>query len=187
MKASKPFGNCQISERSCPWPDAQLSSEACLPSSPRPWCPRRQSIKRGPHHLALAFGLLLLGTSPAPAQTAGSQVEMFLGPSIGKQWTAIFSNHPRTTGTAPALTSCGTSPTIVGTDSVGTVTTGTGTPTGCVITFAAAYAAAPYCVVAWRTNIASMIYAISTTAITLTQTATDSTVVDYMCVARSGG
>jgi hypothetical protein len=36
--------------------------------------------------------------------------------------------------TAPALTSCGTSPAIVGTDMAGTVTMGT-TPTGCVITF----------------------------------------------------
>src|SRR5947209_1683614 len=33
--------------------------------------------------------------------------------------------------TAPALTSCGTSPSIVGTDFAGTVTMGTGTPTGC--------------------------------------------------------
>lgn len=135
----------------------------------------------------LVPGQAMVGPHQARAQTAGSQVEMFLGPSIGKQWTAIFSNHPRTTGNAPALTSCGTSPTISGTDSAGTVTLGTGTPTACTITFNAAYAAAPACIVVWRTNIASMIYDVSATAITLTQTATDSTVVDYHCIARSGG
>jgi hypothetical protein len=54
---------------------------------------------------------------------------------------------PVGSGTAPALTSCGTSPAIVGTDVAGTVTMGTGTPTGCVITFNVAYIAAPHCIV----------------------------------------
>lgn len=87
--------------------------------------------------------------------------------------------------TAPALTSCGTSPTISGTDTAGTVTMGTGTPTGCVITFNAAYAAAPHCVVTWRaTPLTSQSYAVSTTAITLTQTATSSNIVDYLCMGN---
>ena len=86
------------------------------------------------------------------------------------------------TGTAPTLSSCGTSPSILGDDFAGTVTMGTGTPTGCVITFAASKVAAPHCNVTWRaTPLASQSYAISTTAITLTQTATSSNVVDYMC------
>jgi hypothetical protein len=85
--------------------------------------------------------------------------------------------------TAPALTSCGTSPAIVGTDLAGTVTMGTGTPTGCVITFNTAKSAAPHCVVTWiATPLASQSYATSTTAITLTQTATSSNVVKYICV-----
>lgn len=94
-------------------------------------------------------------------------------------------------GTAPALTSCGTSPTIVGTDVAGTVTMGTGTPTGCVITFNVAYAAAatpPHCLVTWiATPLASQSYATSNAAITLTQTATSSNVVKYFCVAQPGG
>lgn len=90
--------------------------------------------------------------------------------------------------TAPALTSCGTSPAIVGTDTAGTVTMGTGTPTGCVITFNVAYTAAPHCVVSWiATPLASQSYATSTAAITLTQTATSSNVVKYACVGQAGG
>lgn len=85
--------------------------------------------------------------------------------------------------TAPALTACGTSPAIVGTDLAGTVTMGTGSPTGCVITFGTAKSAAPHCVVTWiATPLASQSYATSTTAITLTQTATSSNVVKYVCI-----
>lgn len=82
---------------------------------------------------------------------------------------------------SPALTSCGTSPTISGSDSKGTVTMGTGTPAGCVITFAATYTTVPDCTVTWQTNIASMQYVVSATAITLTQTATSSNKVNYQC------
>lgn len=84
--------------------------------------------------------------------------------------------------TAPALTSCGTTPAIVGTDLAGTVTMGT-TATGCVITFAAAKSAAPHCVVTWiATPLASQSYTTSTTAITLTQTSTSNNVAKYICV-----
>lgn len=95
---------------------------------------------------------------------------------------------PQGSGTAPALTTCGTSPTITGTDVAGTVTMGTGSPTGCVITFNVRYVLAPHCVVTWiATPLASQSYATSATAITLTQTATSSNVVKYFCAAQPGG
>ena len=90
--------------------------------------------------------------------------------------------------TPPALTSCGTAPAISGTDVAGTVTMGTDTPAGCVITFNVAYATVPECTVTWQaTPLASQSYAVSATAITLTQTATDSNKANYSCVARAGG
>ncbi len=99
-----------------------------------------------------------------------------------------FTGHIAVSATPPVLTSCGTSPTVVGDDKAGTVTMGTSTPTGCVITFAAAYTSAPICVVTWRaTPLASQSYAVSTTAITLTQTATSSNKIDYICLAQNGG
>lgn len=62
------------------------------------------------------------------------------------------------------------------------------TATGCVITFNQAYVAAPICVVTWQaTPLASQSYAISNTAITLTQTSTSGNVIDYICRARAGG
>ena len=90
--------------------------------------------------------------------------------------------------TAPALTSCGTSPSISGTDVAGTVTMGTGLPTGCTIAFNTAYNAVPYCTVTWMaTPLATQSYTVSTSQIVLTQTATNSNAVVYHCTARSGG
>lgn len=90
--------------------------------------------------------------------------------------------------TAPALTSCGTgSPAIVGTDTAGTVTMGTAA-TGCIITFNVAYTGAPHCTVTWRaTPLVSQSYTVSNAAITLTQTSTSGDLVDYTCIAPSGG
>ena len=86
------------------------------------------------------------------------------------------------TGPVPVLTACGTSPAIVGTDLSGTVTMGTGSPTGCVITFAAAYPIAPHCVVGWSVApLAAMAWTTTTTALTTVQTATSSNVIHYVC------
>ena len=89
-------------------------------------------------------------------------------------------------GGTPALTVCGTTPAITGTDLGGTVTMGTGSPTGCVITFSQAYALAPHCVVTWiATPLASQSYVTSASAITLTQTGTSSNVVKFFCVGQN--
>ena len=86
-------------------------------------------------------------------------------------------------GTVPVLSACGTNPTIVGNNQFGTVTMGTGSPTGCVISFAAAqaYAAKPVCVVSWEANLAAMGYTNTKDALTLTQTGTSSNIVNYIC------
>jgi len=89
---------------------------------------------------------------------------------------------------APAVTSCGTSPSIAGTDTAGEITMGTGSPTACTITFNVAYVSSPFCTVTWQANpLLAQSYAVTTTAITLTQTATSSNKVNYHCTARAGG
>jgi len=99
-----------------------------------------------------------------------------------------FAGHVASGGSSPSLSSCGTSPAIIGDDKDGQVTMGTGSPTGCVITFASAYTAAPICTVSWlATPLASQSYAVSNTAITLTQTGTSSNKVAYHCSAQAGG
>jgi hypothetical protein len=91
----------------------------------------------------------------------------------------------------PVLSSCGTSPSIAtgSTGFAGRVTTGTGTPTGCVITFATAYTSTPACAVVSQTAPATTTpaYTVSTTAITIVQAAGDSRIYNYVCAALTGG
>lgn len=91
----------------------------------------------------------------------------------------------------PVLSACGTSPAIAtgSTDLSGRVTTGTGTPTGCVVTFASAFTATPSCAVVSQTAPATTTpaYTVSTTAITIVQAAGDSRIYNYICSAMQGG
>ncbi len=125
----------------------------------------------------------LLSTAVALLFTAGLSFAAF---NIGFDGKIISQGS----GTPPALTSCGTTPAIVGTDVAGTVTMGT-TATGCVITFNVPYAASatpPHCLVTWiATPLASQSYTTSNTAITLTQTSASNNVAKYFCVAQPGG
>jgi hypothetical protein len=84
---------------------------------------------------------------------------------------------------------CGTAPAIAGSDFAGRVTAGTGTPTSCVITFAAAFTGAPSCSVASETapSTTAPAYVVTTASITITQSANDSNIYDYICVAPNGG
>lgn len=153
--------------------------------------------------------LAVLFPAAAPAQTYIQQYST-VTPGHAVKWTAtgvvqdgglgftstvngVYSEtldtagHLRGTGVAPTLSSCGTSPSISGTDIAGTVTMGTGTPTACTITFSTAYASAPNCVVTWQSNLTTMQYVITAAHIALTQTATSSNIVNYRCDAQSGG
>lgn len=124
----------------------------------------------------IAVAALALVAVPV-AFAANSTIDGYLR-VVGKIWTGI---------TPPVLTSCGTTPAITGSDTAGIVTMGT-TATGCVITFAAAYVLAPYCVVSWiATPLASQSYVTSATAITLTQTSASNNKVQYICIAQDGG
>lgn len=60
--------------------------------------------------------------------------------------SAVFYGHMGFTGTTPGVSSCGTSPTIVGSDMRGTVTEGS-SATSCTITFNTSFATAPYCII----------------------------------------
>lgn len=95
-----------------------------------------------------------------------------------------------TTGTIPTIGTCGTSPAITtgSTQFAGKFTMGTSASNACVVTFAAAYTTAPFCVVQNATTGAgAFTMSVSTTAITIGGTAADSSVFFYTCIAPSGG
>lgn len=86
------------------------------------------------------------------------------------------------TGTDPSVSSCGTTPSITGSDIAGKVTFGTGTVTSCTVTFASAWASAPPCVITGDDSAVRYAATTSTTALTITTSASaPSDVVMYHC------
>lgn len=85
------------------------------------------------------------------------------------------------TGSAPAITACGSSPSIdaQANDISGTVTAGSGA-TGCVITFNAAYGSYNHCRVTFESSLTAASYSYTKTAITLAATALSGNI-DYEC------
>jgi len=107
----------------------------------------------------------------------------FNGGSLGAL-NAKISGHLAFSGSAPALSSCGTSPSINGTDAKGQVATGTGTVNSCTVTFSKAYTSNPVCV-ANGSNTAFSVAptSISTTAVTFGfSTSVPSTGFYYHCM-----
>lgn len=89
--------------------------------------------------------------------------------------------HISSRGFTPILSSCGTSPSVAGDDTAGTITTGTGSPTACTVTFAAAYPTAPVCTPTTNlTTSVPAVTAISATAFTVSLSAT-ATRIYYQC------
>lgn len=148
----------------------------------------------------LAFGAASVGI-PVPYVTSMSTtdaIQVIKGavPSAQSTYATglqlrnfILGNNSQFGATAPTLTSCGTgSPAVVGSNVAGTITVGT-SATGCVATFATAYALAPSCTVTSQTAPATTTpaYSVSASAITITQTSTSGNKYDYVCVAQPGG
>lgn len=96
---------------------------------------------------------------------------------------ATFQAHIGVSAAAPTLSACGTGPTLNSnaSDDHATVTEGT-TATGCTITFAAAYGAAPDCIVTSPTGSALTSYSTSTTALTLVNASASGDKFSYICM-----
>lgn len=110
----------------------------------------------------------------------------------GTEWTVLMStlvvnNHYNNTGkVAPVVSSCGTSPSIVGYDSAGTITVGSGATTACTLTFGTAWANTPTCVMTLNTSaVTGGVTSLSTTTITFSfSSSMGSGKIYYMCMGR---
>lgn len=99
--------------------------------------------------------------------------------------SVAFTSHLTTSGTAPTLGACGTSPSISGNDIAGKVTVGSGgIATSCTITFASVYATAPHCFINNQTTIVAVQAVPSTTTLVMNSTLafTAGAVLDYHCI-----
>jgi hypothetical protein len=139
--------------------------------------------------LGYAAGALVSGgRSGLAAPVTMALGQLLVGTGTSTNPVAQWLNHLLTANSPPAPSSCGTGASIIGSDLAGLITMGTGTPAGCVATFSTPYNSVPLCTVTWQaTPLASQSYAVSATAITLTQTGTSSNKVNYTCVAQQGG
>lgn len=90
----------------------------------------------------------------------------------------------------PVLTACITGGgTIAGTDTAFVLTGGSTASTSCVATFTTAWVTRPVCTVSSETapGTTTPSYAVSTTAVTITQASGSSNVYDVICMAQPGG
>lgn len=81
---------------------------------------------------ALSISTSTLATSTPSLNILGSSSTPTTNYSV---FQILGDGHINSTGTLPAVSSCGTSPSIIGTDSAGVVTVGSVTATGCTVTF----------------------------------------------------
>jgi hypothetical protein len=91
---------------------------------------------------------LRLDTCSAGTRSVAVQIDHLQNLTLGGTGTtSTFRGHYASTGSAPAVSSCGGSPSIVAssTDQRGTVSNGSGTPSACTLTFSFDWSATPVC------------------------------------------
>lgn len=119
---------------------------------------------------------ILIGTSSSTDTVASGDSDKII---IGDM---LYLNHNSTA--APAVTSCGTSPTIDShaNNHSGTVTVGSGTATSCTVTLAGTgYSTWNHCRVTPHSTLAAFAYSYTTTVLTVTGTSLTSALFDYAC------
>lgn len=141
-----------------------------------------------------ATGFLGIGTTTAWGKLSvlgpsGNQNPLFVVASSTANTAFMISSggHIIASSTSPVLSSCGTGPTMVGSDAHGTVTAGA-TSGGCTVTFQIPYSATPVCTVTPQTGsvVNTFSYTVSATAIVVTETAFGTGKFDYICRGVSG-
>jgi hypothetical protein len=130
-------------------------------------------IAAGSATITKSIGLhIQSGSSLTAGATTGVALKVDAPTGAGANKAAEISGHAEYTGTAAALSSCGTSPSIVGNDMVGRVTVGTVPSTTCTLTFNTAFTNAPICFAQDETSgVTVRATTVSTTAVTFTASA----------------
>jgi len=137
--------------------------------------------------VALILGLTL---GLAFAQNITKSIQLSQDPSgpIGfdSSNNSYFPKHINATGPSPAVGTCGTSPSVAGSDNAGKITTGSTATTACTLTFQTAFNTAPACVMATAvTNAGPTFVATTTTTATFNYASATSIVFSYVCMSVS--
>ena len=127
------------------------------------------------------LNLKLTGTSPVPiaSDTTGNAASASTLQGTGP-FRIVGGINP-----AMLVQSCGTSPTIAGSDSAGIVVVGSGTVTSCTIPFATAFANPPICTANNNSDFLVLKSSASTTALTLSaQSSFNGDTLSYICIGK---
>jgi hypothetical protein len=98
--------------------------------------------------------------------------------------TATVTGHLNLSGTAPTLSSCGTSPSFgnASTDHHGRVVTGSGTVTSCTVTFSRAFSGAPACTISGFGDTGALSLASLTTTALVVNIGIAAVSFEYLCL-----
>jgi hypothetical protein len=135
--------------------------------------------------LCLAGGIAVSQTIVRAIQLSQDTTGAF---SVDSNNGVYFPSHINTLSrSSPAIAGTGT-PTILGSDTAGTITMGTSATTA-VATFARAYLTVPFCTVSWQAPMngtaTPIAYTLATTSISISQGATTANKINYMCMSAS--
>lgn len=143
---------------------------------------------------ATIAGIAIAQTVPVPAPTsmgASDRIQVIPNgiPQAGNVYATLTQMRAWLLGGSsshsgiPVLTSCGTTPSITGTDLAFTITQGT-TATGCVATFSTAFSATPVCVAVNQTapGTSTPAYSVTATAVTLVTASTSGELWSVHCI-----
>lgn len=101
---------------------------------------------------------------------------------------SYFPGHINSTsrvGAPPTVGTCGTSPTVVGSDNSGKVTTGSTATTACTLTFGVAFVVAPACIITTAvTNAGPLFVSTTTTTAVFNYASATSAVISYICIGQ---
>ncbi len=128
-----------------------------------------------------------IGTT-SPVATFSIQATSSIPFIIGSSTTLFIidnKGHIGADGYSTTVSSCGTSPSVIGDDTGGTITVGS-TTDSCTLNFATSRVATPHCVVSNQNAIANkaFTYTVSATQIVLSQQTLGNSKIDYVCIGK---
>lgn len=144
----------------------------------------------------ISWGSGASGTNAVPGDVAlirnavgVLEVDSGTAGAFGQLYTSTFTafGHIVSSGTTPAVSSCGGgTPSVIGTDTAGVITTGSGAPTACTLTFSRAFIVnAPICVCSPNAGVACGVTSSSNSSVTFTLGVTE-TSINYVCIGEKG-
>ena len=131
-------------------------------------------------------GVALVSVSSVPAVNPGDYQLNIASVTGVTTFGVQYSGHVISSGTAPSVSSCGTgTPSVVGTDMAGVITTGTGSPTACTLNFVTPYVNSPVCVCSPNAGVSCGVSSSSASSVTFTLSITE-TAINFICIGEKG-